>query len=90
MRKIRIKQLIEEMDIQFERYQTFMSLKNGKFVTVSAGELCLAEDEPLDTMPEWQQEEIELAIDVLDHFDEYKGIPSKFDINEYQMMVDFC
>ncbi|MBA9028774.1 hypothetical protein [Peribacillus huizhouensis] len=51
--------MIEETDIQFEGYQTFVSLKNGKFVTVLEEGLSLAEED-------------ELAIGVQDHFDEYK------------------
>ncbi|WP_028392686.1 hypothetical protein [Bacillus cihuensis] len=65
--------MIEETDIQFEGYQTFVSLKNGKFVTVLEEGLSLVEEE--------------LAIDVQDHFDEYKEMrPLKINCAERWMV----
>jgi len=52
----------------------------------------MAEDgEPYDHLPDWQQEQMELAIDFVEYdMEKYLPIPSQFDINEYGMMEDFC
>lgn len=60
-------------------------------VSVSGEELRLAEDEePFDHLPKWQQENRKVAIDVVEIFDDYIELPTKYEINEYEMMEDFC
>lgn len=50
-----------------------------------------AEDEkPYDSLPDWQQEEMEQANDFLDHEDNYLLLPDKYNIDVYKMMESFC
>jgi len=43
----------------------------------------------MDNSPEWEQEMVVKAKEVLES-DDYLPLPGKFDINEYHIMEDFC
>ena len=50
-----------------------------------------AEDEyPFDHLPKWERVNRLIAIDVLDNFENYIELPSKDEVNEYEIMEDFC
>jgi L-methionine (R)-S-oxide reductase len=50
-----------------------------------------ADGESLGTVPDWQLDEIEMARTVMaDDKNVFVALPSKFDINEYEIMQDFC
>jgi hypothetical protein len=55
------------------------------FEELSAAE----EDDDIDDYPEWQQDMIIKAKEVISS-DDYLPLPSKFDIHEYHIMEDFC
>ncbi len=79
------------MELQFDGTGTYLNLKTGEVISVSDEDIQTAEeDEPIDHLPDWQQENIKTAIDVLENFENYEELPTKFDINEYEMMEDFC
>ena len=48
------------------------------------------EDDDLSGYPEWEREGILEAVEFLEHEDEYIALPNQFDINEYEIMEDFC
>ncbi|WP_332696454.1 UPF0158 family protein [Halalkalibacter lacteus] len=63
----------------------------GEIVCVSSASLWIAEDEEeFDHLPEWQQDEVKLAYDIVESFDKYASLPTSFDIHEYDMMERFC
>lgn len=79
------------MDIQFDEWNTYLNLRTGEVISVTQGDLRAAEeDEPYDDLPDWQQEARELAIDIFENYDDYEELPTKFDINEYDIMEDYC
>lgn len=79
------------MEIQFDETNTYLNVKEGVVVQVSNTDLRIAEeDEPFDNLYDWQKENIKMAIDILENFENYIELPTKFDINEYEMMEDFC
>jgi hypothetical protein len=41
-------------------------------------------------LPDWKQEDRLVAEDVIEHFETYKELPTKYEINEYEIMEDFC
>lgn len=70
---------------------TYLNVKEGVVVQVSNEDLRIAEEEEsFDQLPDWQQENIKIAIDIFENFNNYIELPTKFDINEYEMMEDFC
>lgn len=79
------------MEIQFDGTHTYLNLKTSEVISVSQDDLLAAEDyESFDHLSEWQQESIQVAIDVLENLDDYKELPTKYEINEFEMMEEFC
>ncbi len=89
--KVNLRDIIDGMEMQFDEWNTYLNRNTGEVISVSQDALRAAEeDEPLDHLPDWQQEEMKIAIDVIENFENYVELPTKYDINEYQMMEDFC
>jgi hypothetical protein len=78
------------MDVFGDDNRAFLNIRTGEFITLSSDEFVAAEEgAPLDDMPEWPKESIQMASDVL-FTDDYRELPSKFDIHEYAIMEKFC
>lgn len=89
--KVKLADIMEGMDFEFADSKFLVNIKTGEVVFVYDKQLRDAEDgDPYDTLPDWQQEEMELAYDIIENEDKYVDLPSQFDINEYGMMEDFC
>ncbi|WHY58326.1 UPF0158 family protein [Peribacillus simplex] len=89
--QVKLKDIIEELEIQFEESQSFLNIKTGEIIFVTSNDLRAAEDdEPFDHLPDWQQENLRGANDVVENFENYIELPTKYDVNEYEMMEDFC
>lgn len=89
--KVKLKEIIEGMEMQSEENRSFLNLETGEIVNVSQEVLTIADDEEeYGELPEWQQDELEMAKAIVFTINEYESLPSDFDINEYSMMEDFC
>jgi len=78
------------MDTVSDEHLVFLNIQTGKFVLLTSEVLNAAEEgEDTDDFPEWEQEMIQEAADVLDSAD-YRELPDRFDINEYSIMERFC
>jgi hypothetical protein len=87
---IRLKDIIQEMDVFGDDYRAFLNIRTGEFVTLSSEELSAAEEgDSVKDFPEWQRERIRKAGEVLFTYD-YRELPSRFDIHEYSIMERFC
>ena len=87
---VRLKDVIENMDAIGDEIKTFLNIRTGEFVTLSTEELAAAEEgEDIENFPEWQQAVIQQAEEVL-FTDDYRELPTKFDIHEYAIMESFC
>ncbi|MBP2242483.1 hypothetical protein J2Z40_003057 [Cytobacillus eiseniae] len=88
---VQLQYLIDEMDMQFEGINTYLNRMTGKIISVSEENLRTAEEEDsIEHLPEWQQEELEDAVDIINNFDNYEQLPTTYEINEYDMLEDFC
>jgi hypothetical protein len=89
--QVKIKVIIEEMEIQFEESRSLLNIKTGEIVLVTSEDLRAVEDEKsFDHLPEWEQENKMIAIDVVENFENYVELPTKYEINEYEIMDAFC
>lgn len=89
--KIKLDDILEGMELSTPDQSGFINRSTGALVYMLQEYLTDAEDgEPYDDLPEWQQEQMVLAIDILENEDNYISLPTEFDINEYRMMEDFC
>lgn len=87
---VKLKDIIDEMEIQSDFHSSYLNKKTGEIVMVTDDYFRVAEDEDdLSDYPEWEQEAIKLAGEVLES-DDYIELPTKFDINEYSIMEKFC
>lgn len=88
---VKLKDIIEEMEIQFEESSSLLNIKTGEIVLVTSEDLRAAEDEkPFDHLPEWERENRMVVIDVVENFENYIELPTKYDVNEYEIMENFC
>ncbi len=96
MEKVKLQDIIDEMEIQMDEHHKYLNTETGKIITISSEDLDIAEDSEEDDdfleYPDWQRESIDAAIDVLINWcsGKYIELPSKWDINEYRIMEAFC
>ncbi|WP_251028599.1 UPF0158 family protein [Bacillus sp. ISL-18] len=89
--QVKLRDIIEEMELQFEESHSFLNNKTGEIVLISCEDLSAAEDEePFEDLPEWEQENRLVANDVVENFDNYIELPTKYEVNEYEIMENFC
>ena len=94
MKPVKLKDIIDEMEILMEDSRKYLNKEMATIITVSTEELSIAEDSEEDDdfseYPEWQQESLKDALDVIVNEDNYIELPDKWEINEYDIMEDFC
>jgi hypothetical protein len=79
------------MEIQFEESRSLLNITTGEIVSVTLEDLRAIEDEKtFDHLPEWEQENKMIAIDVVENFENYIELPTKYEVNEYEIMEHFC
>jgi len=89
--RVKLDDIVEGLEAQSDESYAFLDKTKGEVVLIGEEEQLAAEDdEPIDDFPEWQQDLIKIAKEILQETGDYIGLPSKFDINEYQIMEDFC
>jgi hypothetical protein len=87
---VSIKDVVNEMDGPIDEHSAFLNRHTGELVTLSSEELStVEEDGNIDEYPEWQQDIIIKAKEVINS-DDYLPLPSKFDIHEYHIIEAFC
>jgi hypothetical protein len=87
---VSIKDVVNVMDVLSDEHSAFLNRHTGELVTFSREELSAAEeDDDIGDYPEWRQEIIIKAREVISS-DDYLPLPSKFDIHEYHIMEEFC
>ena len=89
--QVKLKDIIQEIEIQFEESRSFLNIKTGEIMLVTSEDLRAAEDEKsFEHLPEWEQENRMTAIDVVENFENYIELPTKYEVNEYEIMENFC
>jgi len=89
--KAKIKDIIEEMEMQIDGYRSFINTRTGEVISVSEDDLRDAEDEkPINNLHDWQIVNLEIANEIVENFEDYKELPTKYEINEYEIIEDFC
>ena len=88
---VQLNTFIGEMEVVGDEIKVFLNIKTGDYITLTDEELNAAENEDdLEDYPEWQREVIKEAMKVVFTSDEYRELPSKFEIHEYSMIEKFC
>lgn len=88
MTKVKTADLLDALDSQSDQIETFINLKTGEICFIDEEVVNIVEDNR-DDYPEWQKEDVDTVKHYLENPDDYLGLPSQYEINEYQMMEDF-
>lgn len=87
---IRLPDIVDALEIQGEEIKAYLNRQTGVVTLLSDEELRAAEnDEAPEDFPEWQQENIRIAIAIL-ATDDYRQLPDQHEIHEWSIMRDFC
>lgn len=88
---LKIGEIVEAIDRQTDEIAAFLNKKTGEIVTILAEELNAVENqEPFEDSPEWEQADIRMAQEILDNEKDFLRLPTKDEIDEYQIMESFC
>lgn len=87
---IKLEKIIEGIELETDELRAFLNLKSGEIIVISDEDFDIAEaDTLIEELPVWQQENVKMALEVLEE-DYFIPLPSKFDIDEYSIMEEFC
>jgi L-methionine (R)-S-oxide reductase len=96
-KKIKLSEIVDNLDIQSDGIEAFLNKKTGKVVIIT--EMDRSELEDYDALDEDESEEDFLddlengsdeVQDFFEHEEDYLQLPSQDDIHEYDIMADFC
>jgi hypothetical protein len=86
---VSLKDAVLALDTMSDELQSYLNLKTGEWVTLSNEVISIAKDDrDINDSPEWEQEMIIQARDVLET-DDYLQLPDRYEINEYSIMEEF-
>jgi len=89
--RVKLDDIIEGLEFQSDESSSFLNKKTGQVVRITDEELCAAEDdEQIEDFPDWEQDQINIAKEILAETGDYIELPSQFDIHEYSIMERFC
>lgn len=88
---VKLDDLINEIEIQMDETYTYINTQTGEVITLSRDEMRAAEDEePLEKYPDWQRENIEQAIKIIEDEEEtYLDFTLRDEFNEYELIEEF-
>ena len=88
--QVKLREIIEAIDLQSDEMASYFNRITGQIITISEEEVRAAEEgDSLDDYPEWQQDNIHIARDLLENKDAYLALPTNYGLNEYQIMETF-
>ena len=89
--RVKLDDIIEGLEFQSDERHSFLDKRTGEVVSISDEEMQAAEDdEPIEDFPDWQQDLVRIAKEIVDETGDYIALPTKFDIHEYSIMEKFC
>jgi hypothetical protein len=86
-----LEDLIDALEEQSDSLFSYLDRETGEVQLITDESLSLADAEPeeIDLLPDWQKEEAELAVRI-ETSDQYLRLPDQFDVNEWNIMNEFC
>lgn len=85
---VAIRDLIDALDSASDEASSFVHRRTGEMRTLTHEALRLVEEGGDPEMPDWQQDEVEFASEVLES-DDWLALSSQFDIHEWAIMDRF-
>ncbi len=89
--RVKLDDIIEGLESQSDESFSFLNKKTGEIVLISDYDMRAAENnDPIEDFPEWERDQIIIAREIIAETGDYIHLPSKYDIDEYRIMEDFC
>ena len=89
--RVKMDEIIEGLEFQSDESSSFLNKKTGEVVLITDEELnAVEENEPVEDFPDWQQDQVRIAKEIIAETGDYISLPTKFDIHEYSIMEQFC
>ena len=89
--RVKLDDIIEGLEFQSDESNSFLDKTNGKVVLISDYQMSAAEDDdPIDDFPDWEQDLVRIAKEIVDETGNYIALPTKFEIHEYSIMENFA
>lgn len=89
--RVKLADIIDGMEGQSDEYSSYLNRKTGEVVLISDYEMRAAqEDDPIEDFPEWEQDQVRIAREIIAETGDYVSLPTKYDIDEYRIMERFC
>lgn len=89
--RVKLSDIVDGLESQSDESSSFLNKKTGEVVLITDEELRAAEEnEPIEDFPDWQQDQVRIAREIIAETGEYVELPTKFDIDEYRIMERFC
>jgi hypothetical protein len=89
--RIKLTDVIDGMESQSDESSSLLNKETGEVVLIADEEMRAAEDDdPIEDFPDWQQDQVRVAKEIIAETGDYIPLPTKFDINEYSIMERFC
>jgi len=87
---VRLNDIIDSLEMQFDESSSFLDLETGHVETVSHALLREAEESGIDEpgLPAWQKREWEIAKRIVSA-ERFQELPTKFEVHEWEIMKDF-
>jgi len=87
---VKLKDVVDALDEGGDELSHYMDKRSGEIFLITTEEMSAAEeDEPFSDYPEWQQENLLKAREILES-DQFIELPGQFEINEYSIMERFA
>jgi hypothetical protein len=89
--RVKLTDIIDGIECQSDENSSYLNKSSGEVVLISDYEMRAAEqNDPIDDFPDWEQDQVRIAREIINESNDYIPLPTKFDIDEYGMMERFC
>jgi hypothetical protein len=86
---VSLREFVNELDTFDDQWRVYLNRRTGEFLTTSDEDRAAADAEDDAELPEWQREALPKIAEALTS-DDWLVLPSKYELNEYGIMEEFC
>ena len=88
---VKLDDIIDGLESQSDESSSFLDKKTGEVILMTDYAMRAAEEnEPLEDVPDWERELVATAREILAETGQYLQLPTKYDLDEYSIMENFC
>ncbi|OHB80282.1 MAG: hypothetical protein A2Z25_07015 [Planctomycetes bacterium RBG_16_55_9] len=89
--RVKLTDIVDGIECQSDENSSFLNKQTGEVILISDYEMRAAEEsDPIEDFPDWEQDQVRIAREILAETGDYIPLPTKFEIDEYRTMERFC